>query len=308
MTVHYHGHSSGKEVFVMSIFEGSAVAIVTPFKDGKVDLACFGKLLDWHLTEGTDAIVVCGTTGEASTLNDEEHLETIAYAAERIAKRIPVIAGVGSNDTKHAAFFSKEAERMGVDALLHVTPYYNKATKKGLIQHFKTVADAVSLPILLYSVPSRTGVNISPEVCAALSEVDNIVGIKEASGNIAQVAEIARVTPDDFDIYSGNDDMVVPLMSLGGKGVISVLANVAPKDTHDMVAKYFAGDVKGACKLQLDMKPLIDALFIEVNPIPVKAALALMGKMAYEYRLPLCTMEEANLEKLKKEMQSWGLI
>jgi 4-hydroxy-tetrahydrodipicolinate synthase len=292
----------------MSIFQGSGVAIVTPFKGGKVDFDSLGKLLDWHVAEGTDAIVVCGTSGEASTLIDEEHIETIAFTVKKIDKRIPVIAGVGSNETIHAVYLGREAERMGVDALLHVTPYYNKATKKGLIEHFKAAAAAVSIPILLYSVASRTGVNITPDVCAELAKVDNIVGIKEASGNIAQVAEIARVTPDDFDIYSGNDDMVVPLMSLGGKGVISVVANVAPKDTHDMAVKYLEGDTEGARKLQLDMKALIDALFIEVNPIPVKAALWLMGKIAYEYRLPLCTMEDVNLEKLKKEMQAYGLI
>jgi 4-hydroxy-tetrahydrodipicolinate synthase len=292
----------------MSIFEGSGVAIVTPFKGGSVDFESLGKLLDWHIAEGTDAIIICGTSGEASTLIDEEHLETISFTVKRINKRIPVIAGVGSNETIHGVFLGKEAERLGVDALLHVTPYYNKTTRRGLIEHFKVSAAAVSIPVLLYSVPSRTGVNITPDVCAELAKVDNIVGIKEASGNISQVAEIARVTPDDFAIYSGNDDMIVPLLSLGGKGVISVVANVAPRDTHDMVAKYLAGDTEGARKLQLDMKPLIDALFIEVNPIPAKAALWLMNKIAYEYRLPLCTMEDENLEKLKKEMQAYGLI
>jgi 4-hydroxy-tetrahydrodipicolinate synthase len=292
----------------MSIFEGSGVAIVTPFKEGRVDFDRLGKLLDWHVSEGTDAIIVCGTSGEASTLVDEEHVAIIAFTVKKINKRIPVIAGVGSNDTIHAVYLGKEAERVGVDGLLHVTPYYNKATKRGLVEHFKTVAAAVSVPILLYSVPSRTGVNITPDVCAELAQVSNIVGIKEASGNIAQVAEIARVTPDDFALYSGNDDMIVPLLSLGGKGVISVLANVAPKDTHDMVIHYLEGRTKEACKLQLDMKPLIDALFIEVNPIPAKAALWLMNKIEYEYRLPLCTMEDVNLEKLKKEMSAYGLI
>jgi 4-hydroxy-tetrahydrodipicolinate synthase len=292
----------------MSIFQGSGVAIATPFKEGKVDFDSLGKLLDWHVAEGTDAIIICGTSGESSTLLDEEQLETIDFTVKKIDKRIPVLAGVGSNETVHAVYLSQEAEKLGADGLLHVTPYYNKASRKGLIAHFTTIANAVSLPVILYSVPARTGVNITPGVCAELSKVDNIVGIKEASGDIAQVAEIARVTPDDFDIYSGNDDMVVPLLSLGGKGVISVVANVAPKDTHDMVIKYLEGDTKGACKLQLEMKPLIDALFIEVNPIPVKAALWLMDKIEYEYRLPLCTMEDAHLETLKKEMKAYGLI
>lgn len=292
----------------MSIFKGAGVAIVTPFKDGKVDYETLGNLLDWHVEEGTDAIVICGTSGEASTLKDDEHLETIDFTVKRINKRIPVIAGVGSNYTDHAIEFSQEAERMGADALLHVTPYYNKATKKGLIQHYTVIAQSTKLPILLYSVPSRTGVNVTPDVCAELSKIPNIVGIKEASGNIAQVAEIARVTPDDFEIYSGNDDMIVPLLSLGGQGVISVLSNVAPKDTHDMVMKFHEGDVEGAKKLQLDMKALIDALFIEVNPIPAKAGLWLMGKCQYEYRLPMCQMEEKNLEVLRKAMTDYGLI
>lgn len=292
----------------MSIFKGAGVALVTPFKGGKVDFETLGKLLDWHVEEGTDAIVICGTSGEASTLKDDEHLETIDFTVKKINKRIPVVAGVGSNSTEHAIDFSIEAEKMGADALLHVTPYYNKATKKGLIQHYTVIAESTKLPILLYSVPSRTGVNVSPSVCAELSKIPNIAGIKEASGDIAQVAEIARVTPDDFEIYSGNDDMVVPLLSLGGQGVISVLSNVAPRDTHDMVMKFHEGDIEGAKKLQLDMKALIDALFIEVNPIPAKAALWLMGKCEYEYKLPLCQMEESNLEVLKKAMKDYGLI
>lgn len=291
-----------------TIFKGSGVALITPFKNGKVDFDAMDGLLDWHVEQGTDAIVVCGTSGEASTLQDDEHLETIDFTIKKIAGRIPVIAGVGSNSTDHAIHFSKEAEKMGADGLLHVTPYYNKATKKGLIQHYTVISECTSLPIILYSVPSRTGVNITPDVCAELAKLDNIVAIKEASGNIAQVAEIARVTPDDFNMYSGNDEMVVPLLSLGGAGVISVVANVAPKDTHDMVMKYLEGDVKGAMKMQLDMKALIDALFIEVNPIPVKAAVWLMGKCEYEYKLPLCQMEDKNLEILKKEMQDYGII
>ncbi len=292
----------------MSIFKGSGVALITPFKDGKVDFEAMDSLLDWHVDQKTDAIVVCGTSGEASTLKDDEHLETIDFTIKKIAGRIPVIAGVGSNFTEHAIQFSQEAEKMGADGLLHVTPYYNKATKKGLIQHYTVIAESTKLPIILYSVPSRTGVNITPEICAELAKIDNIVAIKEATGNIAQVAEIARITPDDFDIYSGNDDMVIPLMSLGGSGVISVVANVAPTDTHDMVMKYLEGDVKGATKMQLDMKALIDALFIEVNPIPAKAGLWLMGKCEYEYKLPLCQMEEKNLEILKNAMKDYGLI
>jgi 4-hydroxy-tetrahydrodipicolinate synthase len=292
----------------MSIFTGSAVAIVTPFKDGKVDYDALDKLLDWHVAEGTDAIVICGTTGEASTLPNEEHLAVVGHTVKKINKRIPVIAGVGSNETEHGVYLSVEAEKLGADALLHVTPYYNKATKRGLIEHFTVIANAVKLPVILYSVPGRTGVNITPDVVAKLSEVENIVGIKEASGNIAQCAEIARSVPKDFALYSGNDDMVVPLLSLGGIGVISVLANVAPKDTHDMVQKWLDGDVEGAKKLQLDTLPLTNALFCEVNPVPVKAALWLMGKIEYEYRLPMCPMEEQNLERLKKEMQAYGLI
>jgi 4-hydroxy-tetrahydrodipicolinate synthase len=294
---------------VMAIFQGSGVAIITPFRsDGSVDFDRLGELIDWQTEQGSDAIVIVGTTGEASCLYDDEHLETIEYAVKKTAGRIPVVAGVGSNQTDHGVKLSKGAQKRGADALLHVTPYYNKASRNGLIEHFTEIANSVDIPILLYSVQSRTGMNIAPDMVAELSKHPNIVGIKDASGNIAQVAEIARVTPDDFALYSGNDDMIVPLLSLGGKGVISVLANIAPKDTHDMVMKFLEGDVKGACKLQLDMKPLIDALFLEVNPIPVKAALYMMGKCEYNYRMPLCRMEEANFEKLKKEMRAWGLL
>lgn len=293
----------------MAIFQGSGVAIITPFRsDGSVDFDRLGELIDWQTEQGSDAIVIVGTTGEASCLYDDEHLETIEYAVKKTAGRIPVVTGVGSNQTDHGVKLSKGAQKRGADALLHVTPYYNKASRNGLIEHFTEIANSVDIPILLYSVQSRTGMNIAPDMVAELSKHPNIVGIKDASGNIAQVAEIARVTPDDFALYSGNDDMIVPLLSLGGKGVISVLANIAPKDTHDMVMKFLEGDVKGACKLQLDMKPLIDALFLEVNPIPVKAALYMMGKCEYNYRMPLCRMEEANFEKLKKEMRAWGLL
>lgn len=292
----------------MNLFTGSGVAIITPFKDGKVDYDSLGNLLDWQIEQDTDAIIICGTTGEASTMYDEEHIETIDYAVKKIAGRIPVIAGTGSNHTEHAIKLATSAEKLGADGLLQVTPYYNKATQKGLIQHFTAVADSVNIPIILYCVPGRTGININPSTVEVLAKHPNIKGIKEASGNISQAAEIARITPDDFYIYSGNDDMIVPILSLGGKGVISTVANVAPKDTHDMVMKYLNGDVKGACKLQLDMKPLIDALFIEVNPIPVKTAINLMGMNGGEFRSPLCEMDPKNLEVLKRELKAYGLI
>ncbi|MDR1815340.1 MAG: 4-hydroxy-tetrahydrodipicolinate synthase [Clostridiales Family XIII bacterium] len=292
----------------MAIFEGSGVALVTPFKDGTVDYAALEALLEWHVAEGTDAIVICGTTGEASTLTDEEQIDVIGFAAKVIAKRIPVVAGVGSNYTAHGVELTKGAEQAGADALLHVTPYYNKTSRKGLYLHFEAMAQATSLPILLYSVAGRTGMNITPDDAEALAKIPNIVGIKEASGNIAQVVEIARRAPEGFDLYSGNDDMIVPLLSAGGKGVISVLANVAPKDAHDMVTKFLGGDTKGATALQLKAKPLVDALFCEVNPIPVKAALSMQGKCAYEYRLPLCPLEEQNYARVRREMEAYGLL
>ena len=292
----------------MAIFTGSGVAIVTPFNNRKVDFESLGKLIDWQISEGTDAIVICGTTGEASTLTDEEQIETVDFTVKRVNKRVPVIAGGGSNDTHHGINLNIGLEKVGADALLHVTPYYNKCTQKGLIMHYTAIADSVSIPMIIYSVAGRTGVNIAPSTVAELAKHPRIVGIKEASGNISQVAEIARLVPDDFSIYSGNDDMIIPLMSLGGKGVISTVANIAPKDTHEMVMRFINGDIKGACKLQLDMKPLIDAMFIEVNPIPVKAALYLMGKLDLEYRLPLCPPDASSLEIIKKEMISYGLI
>ena len=292
----------------MAIFEGAGVALVTPFRNGEVDYDSLRALIEWQIVEGTDAIISCGTTGEASVLTDEEQIEVIKFTVDTVHGRIPVIAGVGSNYTAHGIELTKSAEKAGADALLHVTPYYNKASRRGLIEHFKAMADATSLPILLYSVAGRTGVNIEPSVCEELSKVENIVGIKEASGNISQVVEIARRMPKGFNMYSGNDDMNVPLLSVGGIGAISVLSNIAPKDTHLMVMKYLDGDVKGACEIQLRAKPLIDALFCEVNPIPVKAALYLMGKCAYEYRQPLCQMEESNFARLEKEMKIYGLI
>lgn len=292
----------------MTLFTGAGVAIVTPFKDGKVDFPSLGRLIDWQISQEIDAIVVCGTTGEASTLNDEEHIETVKFTVERVNRKVPVIAGAGSNDTAHAIYLSNELETCGIDGLLMVTPYYNKCTQKGLIQHYTAIADAVNTPILLYSVASRTGVNITPATVLELSAHPNIVGIKEASGNISQVVEIARFTSPEFALYSGNDDMIVPLLSVGGVGTISTVANIAPKDTHRMVKEYLEGNLAEAKKLQLDMKPLIDAMFVEVNPIPVKAALHLMGKIHNEYRLPLCPPAEASLETIRKALLNYQLI
>jgi 4-hydroxy-tetrahydrodipicolinate synthase len=299
-----------KEDFVMSIFEGSGVAIVTPFKDnGEVDYDSFRKLIEFQIENGTDCIIVCGTTGESSTLSHEEHLECIKFCAEVVNKRIPVVAGTGSNCTETAIYLSQEAEKYGVDGLLLVTPYYNKATQNGLIKHFTAVANSVKLPIILYNVPSRTGCNILPETAVTLAKnVENIVAIKEASGNIGQVAKLAALADGCIDIYSGNDDQVVPILSLGGKGVISVIANVAPKKTHDMVAKYLAGDVKGSLEIQLKSLDLCDALFCEVNPIPVKKAVELMGFCGGTLRMPLTEMEEAHAAKLEKAMKGYGVL
>jgi len=293
----------------MSLFKGSGVAIVTPFnEDESINFEKLGELIEWQIEQSTDAIIICGTTGEAATMDDNEHKEAIRFAVEKVAGRIPVIAGTGSNNTKHAIETSKYAESVGADGLLVVTPYYNKGTKYGHIKHFNAIADSVNIPIIAYNVPGRTGVNLLPETVAELAKHPNIQGVKEASGNIAQVVEIARLVPDDFYIYSGNDDMVVPLLSVKGDGVISVVANIAPKDTHDMVMKFHAGDLKGACELQLKMKALIDALFKEVNPIPVKTALNLMGKEVGGFRLPLCEMSQGPLENLKEQMRLYGLL
>jgi len=292
----------------MTLFKGSGVALITPFNNGKIDFEKLEELCNWHVAEGTDAIIICGTTGEAATLNDDEHKAAMKYTVEIINGRIPVIAGTGSNDTAYAIQLSQYAESVGVDALLLVTPYYNKTTQKGLVAHYTAIADSVNIPIILYNVPGRTGLNILPSTVAQLAKHPNIKGVKEASGNISQVAEIARLVPEDFFIYSGNDDMVVPLMSLKGSGVISVVANIAPKDTHDMVQKFLDGDVKGSCDLQLRMKALIDALFIEVNPIPVKAAMNLMSLCSDELRLPLTEMSEGNLNILIDRMKEYGLI
>ena len=294
----------------MAIFTGSGVAITTPFgKDGSVDYDTFRDQIEYQIKGGTDAIIVCGTTGEASTLTHEEHLECIKFCAEVVNKRIPVIAGTGSNCTETAIYLSKEAEGYGVDALLIVTPYYNKATQKGLIEHYTMIAQSVSLPIIMYNVPSRTGCTIQPETAAYLAKnVSNIVAIKEATGNISHVARLMHLAGDDIDLYSGNDDQIVPILSLGGKGVISVLANVAPEQTHDIVAAYLDGDVKTSCKLQLEALPLCNALFCEVNPIPVKKAVELQGRGGGVLRHPLTEMEPENVKKLESAMKEYGVL
>ncbi len=293
----------------MAVFKGAGVAIVTPFtKTNEVDFEKLGELIEFQIAEGTDSIIICGTTGEASTLTHEEHLDCIRYTVEKVAKRVPVIAGTGSNATDTAIYLSQEAEKYGADALLLVTPYYNKATQKGLIAHFTEIANSVKIPIILYNVPGRTGCNITPQTVAALYQnVDNIVGIKEASGNIAQVAEIMQLTEGKIDLYSGCDEMIVPVLSLGGVGVISVLSNIAPRETHDMVIRFLEGDVAGSRDLQLMLLPLINALFCEVNPIPVKKALNLMGLQVGHLRMPLTEMEPANAERLLKEMAAVGI-
>lgn len=294
----------------MAIFTGAGVAIVTPMlSNGEVNYEKLEELLEFQIKNGTDAIIICGTTGESSTLTHEEHLEVVRFAIEKVNKRIPVVAGTGSNCTETAVYLSQEAEKYGADGLLLVSPYYNKATQKGLIAHYTKIASSVSTPIILYNVPSRTGCNILPETAVALAKnVKNIVGIKEASGNISQAAKLMALADGCIDLYSGNDDQVVPLLSLGGVGVISVLSNVAPRQTHDIVQKFLDGDVKGSREIQLKVLPLVDALFSEVNPIPVKAALNLMGMEAGALRPPLTEMEPANQEKLAKAMREFGIL
>jgi len=289
------------------IFKGSAVALVTPFTETGVDFETLGKLVEYHIENNTDALVVCGTTGEATTMSDDEQFAVIKYVVDKVNKRIPVIAGTGSNNTMHSVHLSQEAERLGVDGLLVITPYYNKANQRGLKLHFETIAKSVELPIILYNVPGRTSMNLKPSMIAELAKIDNIVAVKEASGDLAQVAEVARLVPEGFAIYSGNDDSILQLLSVGGHGVISVLANVCPKETHDLVQKFFDGDIQGARELQLGMKPLIDSLFIEVNPIPVKTAMNLLGFEVGNLRLPLAEMDEKNLEVLKQELVNRGL-
>lgn len=294
----------------MALFEGAGVALVTPFKEnGEVNYEKLEEIVEEQIAGGTDAIIACGTTGEASTMTHEEHLDVIEYICRVTKKRIPVVAGTGSNCTETAVYLSAEAEKRGADGLLLVSPYYNKATQKGLMAHFTVVADAVKIPVILYNIPGRTGVTIKPETIAALCrDVDNIVGVKEASGNFSAIATLMSLSDGKVDLYSGNDDQIVPLLSLGGKGVISVLSNVAPRQTHDICASYFAGDVKTSAALQLKAIPLITELFSEVNPIPVKAALNMMGKGVGPLRMPLTEMEPQNQEKLKKAMTAYGIL
>ncbi len=294
----------------MAVFKGAGVAIVTPFKqNGEVNYERFAELIEFQIANGTDAIIVCGTTGESSTLTHEEHLDVIRYCTEQVAGRVPVVAGTGSNCTETAIYLSTEAEKCGVDGLLLVSPYYNKATQKGLYGHYKAIADSVKIPCILYNVPSRTGCNILPETVVKLcTEVENIVGVKEASGNISQIARLMHLAGGKVDLYSGNDDQIVPILSLGGLGVISVLSNVAPKQTHDICAKFFEGDIAGSAAEQLRAIPLCDALFCEVNPIPVKKALNLMGKEAGPLRRPLTEMEDDNAAKLEKAMKNYGIL
>lgn len=292
-----------------TIFTGAAVALVTPFNsDGTINYEEFGKIIDFQIENKTDAIVVCGTTGEPSTMPHEEHVEAMRFACSHTKGRVPVLCGTGSNDTNYCIELSKEAEAMGADGLLLVTPYYNKCTQKGLKLHYTEVAKSVDLPMILYSVKSRTGVNIAPETLFELSKIDNIVAVKEASGDISQVAKIAALCGDRLDIYSGNDDQIIPVLALGGVGVISVISNVMPEYTHNMVADYLKGETGKALKAQLDVLDLVDALFCEVNPIPVKTAMNLMGFDAGVLRLPLCEMEDVNLQKLKSAMKNHGLI
>lgn len=293
----------------MALFTGCGVAIATPFnEDGSVDFEAYRNLINWQIDEGIDAIIACGTSGEASTLDDEEHIETIRFCVDVTAGRVPVIGGAGSNDTRHGINLAKRIEATGVDGLLLVTPYYNKCSQQGLIEHYTATADAVSIPCILYSVKGRTGVNIAPETVAKLAEHPNIVAIKEASGDIAQVAEICRLVPDDFAVYSGNDDMVVPLLALGGAGYISVIANIMPKESVEMSRSFLDGNIERARELQLSMKPIIDAMFADVNPIPVKVALAKMNKMKPYFRLPLCPPSAEVDQRIEAEMKKMNLI
>ncbi len=291
-----------------TLFTGAGTALVTPMNENGVDFDAYGKIIDFQIENGADALIVCATTGEAPTLDDDEHLEAISYAVDRVKKRIPVIAGTGSNNTAHAIMMNKEAEKRGADGLLWVSPYYNKATQKGLLLHYKALAASTSLPAILYNVPSRTGVNIKPETIEELSYIDNICGVKEASGDVSVAVDILRRCGDRIDLYSGNDDIIVPLMSIGAKGVISVISNVMPKETHDMCKLCFDGDFRAAAQKQMEYFPFIKALFCEVNPIPIKTAMNLMGLNAGKLRLPLCDMSDTNLELLKSEMKKLSLI
>lgn len=292
-----------------TIFTGAGVAIVTPMNpDESINFDRLGQIIDNQIENGTDAIVICGTTGESATMTDQEHVDCIEYAVKRVNGRVPVVAGAGSNHTSYAVWMSKEAKRVGADALLHVTPYYNKTSQTGLIRHFNAVADATDLPIILYNVPSRTGVNITPATYRELAKHPNIVAAKEASGNISQIAQIAQACGDELDLYSGNDDQIVPLLSLGAKGVISVLSNIMPRETHDICRLFFEGKIAESCTLQLKLLPLINALFSDVNPIPVKEAMNMMGWECGECRLPLVSMQPQAKEHLRVLMQEQGLV
>ena len=292
----------------MSIFTGAGVAIITPFSEEGINFNKLEELIEWQITEGTDAIIICGTTGEASTMTETERKAAIAFTVEKVNKRIPVIAGTGSNNTKTSMEMSIWAESIGVDGLLIINPYYNKTSDRGLFEHFKAINDSVNIPIIVYNVPSRTGMNITSKALEGLSNLSNIVAVKEASGNISQVAEIAAKLKGKIDIYSGNDDQIIPILSLGGKGVISVLSNIVPSVVHKMCQSYFDGNVLEAQELQLNYLSLINSLFIETNPIPVKTAMNLMGLQVGELRLPLYEMEEGNKSKLLKSLQEFSLV
>ena len=294
----------------MAIFKGAGVAIVTPMNaDESVNYEKLQQLLEEQIAGGTDAVIICGTTGESSCLTVEEHLDVIKACIEYVDHRIPVIAGTGSNCTRDAVYMSKEAEQMGADGLLCVTPYYNKATQKGLIEHYTKISDAVNTPIILYNVPSRTGCNLLPETIAYLAEhTKNVRAVKEASGNISQIAKIKALAGDKIDLYSGNDDQIVPLLSLGGIGVISVLSNVAPRQTHEICQTWFDGEIEKSARLQLEALNMIEALFCEVNPIPVKTAMNLQGKEVGPLRAPMCEMDEKNVARLKKAMKEYGIL
>lgn len=292
-----------------TVFTGAGVAIITPMNaDGSINWDEFGRIIDFQIENGTDAIIVCGTTGESATMTDDEHVEAIRYCVDRVNKRVPVIAGTGSNDTKYAVALSKHAEELGADALLVVTPYYNKTSQRGLVAHFTAIADSVNIPIILYNVPSRTGTNIALDTYITLSKHKNIVATKEASGNLSTIAQIIEACGDDLDVYSGNDDQIVPIMALGGKGVISVLSNVLPKETHEMTKLCLENKVLDAAKMQIKYLDLANNLFIDVNPIPVKEAMNLMGFNAGECRLPLLKMEQSKIDKLVASMKNVGLI
>lgn len=291
----------------MHVFKGSGVAIVTPFNERGVDFKKLEELIEWHINSKTDAIIVCGTTGEASTMSDQEKKETIKFVVDVVNKRLPVIAGTGSNDTAATIIMSKWAEKIGVDGLLVITPYYNKTTQKGLFEHFSAISSSVTSPIIIYNVPSRTGLNINPPTLLKLCSIQNIVAVKEASGNISQIVQIKALCGDNLNIYSGNDDQVIPILSLGGIGVISVIANIIPTDIHNMCELYFQGNHEQALKIQLKSLALNNSLFTETNPIPVKTAMNLMGMEVGPLRLPLCEMEDNNLQTLKKELRAYNI-